>query len=188
MRSLTNSEKRLLMLCFLTIFLVVNLFGARSIYKSLSGSGGRIKDLERQVMENGMILEEKPLWDRRQEWLDARMKPMESAGKAQGELAQELRDTLFERKLRVERQTLVEPVTGPFFDEVAVTMRIRGNAAELNDWLTALQSPERFVAIKALELKPDDRAREQEPQGECDITVARWFLPKSEANLDLTTR
>lgn len=50
----------------------------------------------------------------------------------------------------------------------------------VTEWLTTLQSPEKFQVIKDLEMELDLRSREPEPQAKCEITVARWFVPDSE--------
>ncbi len=182
MRGLTTREKRLLGLCLASVFLVANLFAGRAIMRSLGGGMARITELKNELAENEMWLEERELWDRRQEWLeknlpDSLVRQRISAGNAQGELMQSLQNELLERKLKIERQSLLEPVNATYHDEVAVNLRIKGEAAVLSQWLATLQSPEKFVVIKNIKLKLDDRSKEAEPQAECDITIARWFAP-----------
>ncbi len=184
MRGLTTREKRLLGFCLLSIFLVANLFAARAVMRSLGGSSAKITELKNELAENEMWLEEKDLWERRRDWLEANLpaslvRQRISVGNAQGELMQSLQNDLLERKLKIERQSLLEPQTTAFYDEVAVNLRVTGEAAELNRWLATLQSPERFQVIKNIELELDGRSKEVEPQAECDITVARWFAPSA---------
>ena len=184
MRGLTTREKRLLGLCVLSIFLVANLFAARAISRSLGGGKEKIRTLEQELAENEMWLEEKELWDRRKAWLDQNLPPSLvrqriSTGNAQGNLMQGLQNELLELKLKIDRQTLVEPKTTDFYDEVAVYLRIEGDAAKVNNWLATLQSPDKFQVIKSLELELDGRSREVEPQAECEITIARWFAPSA---------
>ena len=184
MRGLTTREKRLLGLCVLSIFLVANLFAARAISRSLGGGKEKIRTLEQELAENQMWLEEKELWDRRRDWLDKKLPPSLvrqriSTGNAQGNLMQTLQNELLELKVKIDRQTLVEPKTTEFYDEVAVYLRIEGDAAKVNNWLATLQSPDKFQVIKSLELELDGRSREVEPQAECEITIARWFAPSA---------
>ncbi|MCB1077242.1 MAG: hypothetical protein KDM63_13135 [Verrucomicrobiae bacterium] len=184
MRGLTTREKRLLALCLLSIFVVANLFAGRAILRSLGGGRAKVKELENELSENRMWLEEKDLWDRRREWLISNLPPSlarqgKSIGNAQSELMQTLQNELFERKIRIDRQSLSEPISNTFYDEVAVYLRIRGEAAVINQWLATLQSPEKFQVIKTLELELDDKAKEVEPQAECEITVAKWFAPSA---------
>jgi len=182
MKGLTTREKRLLGLCLASVFLVANLFAGRAVMRSLGGGKGKISELKNELAENEMWLEESDLWDRRQVWLeknlpDSLVRQRISAGNAQGELMQSLQNELLERKLKIEHQSLLEPVNAAFHDEVAVNLRIKGEAAVLSQWLATLQSPEKFQVIKDIKLKLDDRSKEAEPQAECDITIARWFAP-----------
>lgn len=184
MRGLTTREKRLLGLCLLSIFLVANLFAGRAVMRALGGSKERITQLENELAENRMWLEEKDLWERRQSWLgenlpDSLVRQRISVGNAQGDLMQSMQNDVLERRLKIERQTLVEPQSTAFYDEVAVSFRVEGEAAEVNRWLATLQAPDRFQVIKNLELELDGRSREVEPQAECDITIARWFAPSA---------
>lgn len=184
MRGLTTREKRLLGLCVLSIFVVANLFAARAISRSLGGGKEKIRTLEQELAENQMWLEEKDLWDRRREWLDKSLPaPLVqqgiSIGNARAALQNDLQNELYELKLEIDRQNLVDPATTEFYDEVAIYLRIEGEAAVVNNWLATLQSPEKFQVIKTLELELDDRSREVEPQAECEITIARWFAPSA---------
>ncbi len=182
MRSLNSRERLLLSLCFLTIFLVGNGFVFRAVYKKLNGSKTELDALQAEVLELKQLAADAEFWQRRAQWVDDNMPaPMVSVGRAQGELAEQLQQSLFERKITIERQTLIEPVTTEFYDEVAVNLRIEGDAVQVNEWLTTLQSPESFQTIKNIELELDTRSKKTEPQADCEITVARWFRPRSSA-------
>jgi hypothetical protein len=182
MGNLSKRERLLLMLCFTTIFVVVNAFIGTAVYKKLDGSGKELEDLKIEKMQLEQLTAGAELWEKRKVWLDENLPPpMVSVGRAQGELAEQLQQSLFEQKITIERQTLLEPVMTPFYDEVAVTLRIEGEAVKVNEWLTTLQSPEAFQTIKNIELELDNRSREKEPQAECEVTIARWFSPRAGA-------
>jgi hypothetical protein len=182
MGNLSKRERMLLMLCFTTIFVVVNAFIGTAVYKKLDGSGKEVEDLKIEKMQLEQLTAGAELWEKRKVWLDEHLPPpMVSVGRAQGELAEQLQQSLFEQKITIERQTLLEPVMTPFYDEVAVTLRIEGDAVKVNEWLTTLQSPEAFQTIKNIELELDNRSREKEPQAECEVTIARWFSPRAGA-------
>ncbi len=176
MRGLTAREKWMLGICMLVIFVVVNLFAIRAVVKVLGGSDDRIKELENQLADNEMWLMEAEQSAAKQAWLKANMPRLDgSLGKAQGDLLQTMQDDLFERKLKIEQQSLQDIVSNEFYTEVAVRLRIRGDEKLVLEWLTTLQGPEKFQVIKAFELELDRRSRETEPQAVCQITVARWF-------------
>ncbi|MCB1235922.1 MAG: hypothetical protein KDM91_12705 [Verrucomicrobiae bacterium] len=158
---------------------MANVFAGRAVLKTLKGGGEKISALKNEIAEQDMWLEEQDYWERRRGWLDGHMPPpIDSVGKAQGDLMQEMQQQVLDRKLRIDRQNLIDPVHGANFDEVAVYLRVRGDAAVINQWVASLQSPEKFQVLKTLELELDNRARETTPQGECQITIARWFAPQ----------
>jgi hypothetical protein len=181
MRALTLREKWLLGLCLGVIFIVGNAFATRSILKVLRGSDARIADLKSTLADYEMWLEDAPKAATREKWLAEKMPPLDGAsmGKLQGDLIQSLQDDLFERKLRIEQQSLQDIVTSAFYTEVSVRLRVKGNEAVVLEWLTTLQGPEKFQIIKSLALKLDTKSKEIEPQAECEITIARWYHPES---------
>lgn len=179
MRGLTTREKWLLGACFGVIFLVANGFAARFIVKNLRGSDEQINTLKNELADTGMWLAEAEKADVRERWLVETMPQAEGGRltKELGDLLQELQDQLFDRKIRIEQQSMQEVVQENFYSEVAVRLTIRGEQAQVIEWLTELQNPEKFVVIKSLELKIDNKSKEVEPQSICQITVARWFAP-----------
>jgi hypothetical protein len=180
MRNLNNRETKLLLLCLLTIFAVVNLFGVRAVYKNLKGGRGRAEDLRLELLEQQGWLGDQDFWERRNGWIVEKMPPaFDSTGKAQGELVQNLQDSLYENRIKIDQQTLLEPKSTGYYDEVAVNLRIKGDAVKVNEWLSRLQGVDRFQTIKMLKLSIDSKSKEKEPQAVCEVTVARWFRTKS---------
>ena len=181
MRALTVREKWLLGLCFGVIFFVGNAFAARSVLKVLRGSDSKIETLKSTLADHEMWVDEAPKAEAREKWLAGSMPVVGevSLGKLQGDLIQSLQDDLFERKLKIEQQSLQDIVNEVFYTEVAVRLKVRGEEAVVLEWLTTLQGPDRFQIIKSLELELDSKSKEVEPLAECEITIARWYHPES---------
>lgn len=181
MRALTAREKWMLGLCLGVIFLVINGFAARSVLKILRGSDAKIKTLENTLADSEMWLDEAPKAEARERWLEANMPEMtgNTLGKLQGDLIQSLQDDVFNRKLRIDRQSLQDIVYETFYTEVAVRLEVEGAESAVIEWLTTLQGPDKFQIIKDLELELDTRSRELEPQADCEITIARWYQPET---------
>jgi hypothetical protein len=184
-RSLNSREKRLLIACLLTIFIVINALAFRTFNSRNKTLTGRISDLKQQSATNRIWLDQKAKWQKRSKWLDANMSYTESAGRSQGQLLDELQSSALDTGLKVSNPTLLEPiqVSAPnnindvICNEVAVSLRIRGDQDKLLRWLLTLQSPERFRAMKGFEIELDTKAKEKIPQAQCNITLARWFNP-----------
>lgn len=181
MRPLTPREKWMLGLCLGLIFVIGNAFAIRSVSKTLRGSDSKIAALKSTLADHEMWLDEIPKAASREAWLDANMPRTQGAtlGKLQGDLALALQDDIYNRKLRIDRQSLQDIVRGAFFVEVGVRLEVQGPEATVIDWLTTLQGPDKFHVIKELELELDTRSREIEPQAVCKVTIARWYHPES---------
>ncbi len=179
MLELTPREKVLIGLCVAVIFFVVNGFAARSIVKNLRGSGDRLAVLKSELADHEMWLDEAPKADARERWLNEKMPSLSGTtlGKEQGDLLQAMQDEVFDRKLSIDQQSLQDIEYDNFFTEVSVRLQVRGNEADVVDWLISLQGPEKFLVIKAMELEIDSKAQEEEPQAVCEITVAKWYAP-----------
>ena len=169
-------------LCLGVIFLVVNGFAARSVLKVLRGSDAKIQTLKNTLADNEMWLDEAPKAEAREKWLEGNMPKMNGAthGKLQGDLIQSLQDEVFNRKLRIDRQSLQDIVYETFYTEVAVRLEVEGAETAVVEWLTTLQGPDKFQIIKDIELELDTRSREIEPQADCEITIARWYHPETD--------
>lgn len=176
MRALTKREVGLLGLCLGALFLMANLVGLQVVTRGLGQSRARLQSLtmERQEQESWLAEPDPAAFER---WLDETMPVLESAGKSQGELLQTLQDQAFERKLTMEKQNLLEETATPFYQEVSVNVIVYGELNQIRDWLIGLQSPEKFLVVKALEIALDTKSKEKEPQARCNLTLARWFKP-----------
>ena len=132
MRVLTAREKWLLGICIAVIFIIVNAFVARSVMKVLSVSDSKIADLKSTLAYHEMWVEGVPKAEARERWLAEPMPTMGDAtlGKLQGDLIQSVQDELFERKLKIEQQSLQDIVNYPFYTEVAVRLTVRGQESE----------------------------------------------------------
>jgi len=174
-RSLNPREKRLLFLCLATIFIVVNVLAFREFTIRRKAVTTSLEQLSEQATSNQVWLSDRAFHEKRRGWLDKKMPYTQSAGRAQGQLLEDLQNAALENELTISNQTLLEPLALDHCNEVAVSVRVRGNQEKMLRWLLTLQSPERFQAVKSLELELDSRAREKTPQAQCNLTIARWF-------------
>jgi hypothetical protein len=177
---LTPREKNLLLLCigvlvFMALAIVGNGFlGRRKIALE------KIATLQRQKQENDTWIKDRAFWEKRHLWLSEKMPTTESLGRAQGQLLEDLQNEALEMGFIMEQPTL-PPLATPTDShrEVTVAVRLKGDQSAVLQWLATLQSPEKFQAVRQLEIEIDTKAREKTPQVVCDLTLARWFKPES---------
>lgn len=177
---LTQREKNLLILCvgvlvLMALAIVTNGFlGRRKVALE------KIATLQRQKQENDTWIKDRAFWEKRRAWLAEKMPVTESLGRAQGQLLEDLQNEALELGIVTEQPTL-PPLATPTDShrEVTVSVRLKGDQAVVLQWLATLQSPEKFQAVRQLELEIDTKAREKTPQVVCTLTLARWFKPES---------
>jgi hypothetical protein len=176
-RQLNPREKRLLIAVLATLFITFNFLVLREFSARRAAVSSGLSQLTEQVASNKVWLGDRDFWEKRKGWLDQNMPFTESAGRSQGQLLEDLQTSALDLGLAVTNTTLLEPLALDHANEVGVTIRLRGDQDTLLRWLLTLQSPEKFQAIKLIELELDSRAREKTPQAQCNLTVARWFNP-----------
>ena len=187
MSNLSKREKALLWICFLVIFSMANVFAIRFAMKNWAGKGDQIQALESELADLELWLEDAPKSEAKELWLKQNTPRENSMTKAQGDLLQFLQDDLFERKIKIEKQSLQEPDSNDSFQEVAVALKLRGAEKSIIEWLTTLQGAKKFQVIKRVELELDNKSKEEEPQAICEIILARWFAPIGEEEVEIET-
>lgn len=174
-RTLNDREKRLLGFCLLTIFIVINVIAFREFNLRRKALSTSLDQLSEEVRSNEGLLSDRTFIEKRKAWIQKTMPYTSSAGKAQGQLLEDLQNAALDNELKISNSTLLEPLALDHFNEVAVNIRIRGDQEKMLHWLVTLQSPEKFTTIKSIELELDNRAKEKTPQAQCNLTIARWF-------------
>ena len=179
--TLTTRERRLLLLCGGTLVLLVTWFLAQEYNQQLTGLREQQRELADELSEHETWLSEAGFYAARSQWVAEHLPPLtDSAGRTQGQLLDELRDSALNVGLQMERPDLLAPSATPHYQEVAIRMRVRGEQMALLRWLTTLQRPDLFRTITSLEIELERSSNETEPQAVCNLTVARWFHPDTE--------
>ena len=174
-RSLNPREKRLLAACVGTLLIIGNLLGIREFLSRYKTATASLQSLREQASSNRIWLNDRALYEKRLVWLNNTMPYTESAGKSQGQLLEDLRNSALDVGLKVENETPLESLELDYANEVSVSLRLRGDQEIMLRWLLTLQSPEKFVVIKNIEIELDSRSKEKTPQAQCNLTAGRWF-------------
>jgi len=173
-RSLTSSERRLLVLCVGVITLVGVFFVWRDHRSRVTAAKDKIENLESRFTAAVAAAGDAPFWRERQTWLDAAMPVMGDSGQAHSSFLEQLQATARERGLIVASPVLLKPEGGAHHRELPVSLSVTGPDNALYRWLADLQSPEKFQLVKYLLLTP---ASAKPPRMTVSITVARLYKP-----------
>lgn len=178
---LTAREKNLLLMCVGVLVIMAFMIAGTQFLSRRKVALEKISSLRVQKQENDGWVNEEPFWNKRRAWLAEKMPVTESLGRAQGQLLEDIQNEALEWGITAEQPTLPPLATtpNPNYREVTVSVRLRGDQATVLNWLSTLQSPEMFQAVRELQVEIDTRAREKTPQVVCNLTLARWFKPES---------
>lgn len=113
-------------------------------------------------------------FQRRMAWLNTAMPRAENVDRSQSEFLDELQKSSREAGVKLEEQALRKPLACERYTEAAITFKCRGDQTAMLKWLMTLQSIDKFVVIKELDLAIDT-AGKPPAQAVCNLTVARWF-------------
>lgn len=179
-QKLTPREKKLLLGCVAVLAFMAAAIGGNEFIRRRGLALQKVSSLRLQKTENDTWMADREFWEKRRAWLDRAMPVTESLGRAQGQLLEDMQNQALEYGITTEQPTL-PPLAAPNenFREVTVSMRLRGDQTVVLRWLATLQSPEKFQAVRRLDLEIDTRSREKTPQVVCNLTVARWFKPET---------
>lgn len=178
-RSLSSREKRLLGGCVAVLLISGTAIVAKEFLDRRAAVEVKINALKAEKQENEAWLADRAFQEKRLGWLDANMPSTDSLNRAGGELLEELQTQALDLGMKsIRPPQLNEPTKNAHYQEVSVTMSLRGEQSLALDWLAMMQSPEYFQVIKTIHIDPDGRAKEKTPQAFVTFTLARWFKPE----------
>jgi hypothetical protein len=178
-RTMTSREKRLLGGCIAVLTISASAIIGKEFLDRRAAVETKIAALKSEKQENDAWLADRAFQEKRRAWLEANMPATDSLNRAGGELLEELQNQALDLGLKDQRPPqLNEPTKNANYQEVSVTLNVRGDQAVALDWMAMLQSPEYFQVIKNLHIDPDGKAKEKTPQAFITFTLARWFKPE----------
>jgi hypothetical protein len=173
LRRLTKSEKRLLIIFGLAVFVMANFYGLSYLLDTESEVTRQLSELKANAKTNQIWLREKQFWLTRKQWIE-RQQPRVGAGQVpQSELLQAMTASAQANQLVIQEQSFAELKNTPNYQSVAVKLKLSGNLENVVKWLAEIQQPEKFQAVTNFSLKSE----EQPPKVSLELEVARWYSP-----------
>lgn len=174
MRVLTFKEKRLLFLLLGALFLLFNVVALKSFLGRRAVLQSNIATLDAELVRSRAVLGQKDYWTERAKWLEANQ-PTDDITSVDDDnrFIEFVESTAKESGLTYTRRGGGPvPTEGRPYAEVFDASTVKGNMESLVKWLSKLQQPKEFRAIKQLRIKSGEP-----PEVVCDVEVARWFRP-----------
>ncbi|MBJ7258966.1 MAG: hypothetical protein JHD33_05435 [Chthoniobacterales bacterium] len=174
MRALTFKEKRLLFGLLGALFLLLNVVALKTFLNRRAGLQANIEVLDANLVQSRAVLGQKDYWAQRARWLETNQ-PTDDVSTVDDDnrFIEFVESTAKESGLAYTRRGGGPvPAEGRPYAEVFDASTVKGNMESLVKWLSKLQQPKEFRAIKQLRIKSGEP-----PEVICDVEVARWFRP-----------
>lgn len=174
MRALTAKEKKLLIFLVGALFLLLNVVGLQAFLDRQRTLKAGITQLEIQADESKSILSDRDYWEQRAAWLDEHQ-PLDDITTIEDDVKfiefveTSARNSGLDYTRRAGGPL---PPVGPYV-EVYDASQVKGSMESLVKWLSELQQPKSFRAIKQIRI----RSAPEPPDVIADIEVARWYRP-----------
>ena len=172
---MNDREKRLLLALGAALFVVVTLFGFKSITTKKDAVEAEIRGLETRLETLIMLDRTQESMAEDVEWLSKNQpEPKE------GELAPSQLEALVTRLattagLSVDKPKILPNIEGfGFYDRARFQISVSGMEEGLYRWLVQMHSPKDFRAVTAMRLYPN---REDDTKIDAVVTVEEWFTP-----------
>ena len=174
MRALTSKEKRLLFMLLSALFLLLNVVALKTFLNRRAALQTNIQTLEAELMQSRTVLGQQAYWSERAQWLESNQ-PTDDVSTVDDDnrFIEFVESTAKQSGLAYTRRGGGPvPSEGRPYAEVFDASTVKGNMKSLVEWISKLQQPKEFRAIKQLRIKSGEP-----PEVICDIEVARWFRP-----------
>jgi hypothetical protein len=121
---------------------------------------------------------EKPMWDQRDAWLQAKQPRLGSEDTAGVQLLDRVKEVAKKNSVEVTSQALRPPAHLADYSSISVDLETTSTWPSLIGFMRELQGPEQFVVLEGVNLKIDDK---DATQMRGNFKIAKWFAPKGKA-------
>lgn len=174
MRALTAKEKRLLVTLLGALFLLLNVVALKTFLDRRAVLLANIASLEGELAQDRAVLGQKDYWAEREQWLESNQPTDDITSVDDDNRFLEFVESTAKSSGLAYTRRGGGPVAseGLPYAEVFDASTVKGNMESLVKWLSKLQQPKEFRAIKELQIKSGEP-----PDVICDVVVSRWFRP-----------
>jgi len=174
-----QSEKKL---AIVFVFLLA-IIGGLVLFQQLQGWSVRLNSQDTQLnlkeQEAGILMDQGPLWQEREAWLNAHQPPLVSELEADEQLKETVKKKAAEAGVQVLGNQLQPPVKGPYYEQHGVTLTVTGDLKAVMRWVYSLQSPTEFRVVPSIKITPD---KKDPSKVVCAIQFWKWYSPDSTKN------
>lgn len=173
MAKLKASEKRLLIIFLIGLFLVVNFFVYQEYASRYDRLGAQQSQLRLQKKKFEVMLVERQTWIDRRDWVVRRLPQYRTIDDRDVHLVNLVRNAAATSSLEIVAGPNPLPTkNSEHFEETLVNVTVDGEIEALVRFLHSLQDPEQFRSLTSMQMLP---AKKDSSAIRCELTLAQWW-------------
>jgi Tfp pilus assembly protein PilO len=173
MRPLNPNEKRLAIIMGAMILLMANFYLVKYLITHIKKQKQIIADIRSQEQLTAIWLEEKDLWTQRGQWIEQKQPVLTNRDQTSSDMLQKIVEKARTYNITINDQRILEPTSTPYYQQIAIELKINGTLEQITRWIADFQQPENFYAITSCNIKSDT----EPPKIICTLQIARWYAP-----------
>ncbi len=157
-----------------TFFLLLNLFLWSSLLGMLKRTREELTERRSLRKQQAVFLKERPMWEKRAEWLKKNQPTLQSPQEASS-LLDQVKQIASKHNVLLENPQIGSGESNPNYQAVFASVETKSPWPPLVHFLYDVQQPESFVVFESVNLAIDS-ADPTMMRGK--FKIARWFAPK----------
>ncbi len=156
------------------LFLLINLYLWNSLLGMLTRTRTELAERRAMRTQQTVFLQEKPMWEKRAEWLKKNQPTLQSPQEASS-LLDQVKQVASKHKVLLENPSIGSGESNPNYQAVFAAVETKSPWPPLVHFLYEVQKPESFVVFESVNLAIDS-ADPTMMRGK--FKIGRWFAPK----------
>jgi hypothetical protein len=156
------------------LFGLLNLFIWSWLLGAIRVGRGELATRQAARKEQEIFMKERPLWAKRDEWLQKHQPVLKNSGEAQTGLLDELKQVASKYDILIENPAIGSGETASSHQAVFASIETKSPWPPLVHFLYDVQQPESFIVFEAVNLAIDSN---DPTMMRGKFKVARWFAP-----------
>ncbi len=175
MTEMSARERMMATIVGIAVFLVVTYLVVDYFLKNQTRLRGELARNANALVVMRRQLAEKPMWDQREAWLQAKQPKLTTSEDVAGnQLLNHVKEVAKKNAVEVTSQALRPAAHQPDYSAISVDIETTSTWPSLIGLLRELQAPEQFVVFESVNLKIDDK---DATQMRAVFKIAQWFAP-----------
>jgi len=171
---MNRRERTLLSIVLVVVFVLLNLFVWSWLLGAVKRARADLATRQATRKEQAIFIKERPLWTKRNEWLDQHQPTLKNSGEAQTGLLDQLKQIATKYDILIENPAIGSGESTSNHQAVFASIETKSPWPPLVHFLYDVQQPESFIVFENVNLMIDSS---DPTMMRGKFKIARWYAP-----------